>query len=140
MRRAIVVAGLMAVLALPAAAQQGGGMGPGPGRMGPPKSGQGMFQGITLTAEQQKKVDSIWTAYAPVREEMRAKMQPGQMPDSAMRTQMMGMRKAHQGDMRTVLTPEQQKVFDKNAAEMEKRGMGMGGGMGPGPGPGGPPK
>ena len=142
MRRGILVAGMMALLAIPAAAQQGGGKGPGPGpgRMGPPQSGQGMFQDITLTADQQKKVDSIWTAYAPVREEMRAKMQPGQMPDSATRTQMMGMRKAHQGDMRTVLTAEQQKVFDKNVAEMEKRGMGMGGGMGPPAGAGGPPK
>lgn len=140
MRRGILVAGMMALLAIPAAAQQGGGQGQGPGRMGPPQSGQGMFQDIALTADQQKKVDSIWTAYAPVREEMRGKMQPGQMPDSATRTQMMGMRKAHQGTMRTVLTPEQQKVFDKNVAEMEKRGMGMGGGMGPGPGAGGPPK
>ncbi len=146
MRRGILVAGMMALLAIPAAAQQGGGQGQGPGRMGPPQSGRGIFQDISLTADQQKKVDSIWTAYAPVRDEMRAKMQPGQMPDSATRVQMMGMRKAHQGDMRTVLTPEQQKVFDKNAAEMEKRGLGMGGGMGggmgpgPGPGAGGPPK
>lgn len=139
MRNHILTLALSALLAAPALAQggPGGGM---RGPMGPPQSGQGMFQGITLTADQQKQVDSIWKSYEPVRteqqEKMRAMRDAGTMPDSATRAQMMAMRDAHWGHMRSVLTPEQQKVFDKNTAEMRERMRGMGMGRGPG-GPGG---
>lgn len=131
MRRTFLLAGLLAVLATPAFAQGGGGM----GRMGPPTSGQGLLRGITLTADQQKKVDSIWNANASSREKMRSMMQSGQRPDSAQRAQMMAEREKTQAAYRGLLTADQQKVFDKNVAEMRERMRGMGG---PG-GPGGPP-
>jgi Spy/CpxP family protein refolding chaperone len=142
MRRSLLALACSALLVTPALAQGPGAGGGGMrGPMGPPQSGQGIFQGITLTADQQKKVDSVWKAYEPVRQEqqekMRAMRDAGTMPDSATRVQMMAMRAAHWGDMRTTLTPEQQKVFDKNTAEMKER---MGGMMrGQGAGPGGPP-
>ncbi|HEX5634194.1 MAG TPA: Spy/CpxP family protein refolding chaperone [Gemmatimonadales bacterium] len=137
MRRTLLTLALSTLVALPAMAQggPGGGM---RGPMGPPQSGQGIFQGITLTETQQQKVDSIWKAYEPQRneqmEKMRAMRDAGTRPDSATRAEMMAKRQAHWGDMRTVLTPEQQKVFDKNSAEMRERMRGMGGGQGQGQG------
>lgn len=131
MRRTFLLAGLLAVLAAPAFAQGGGGM--GGGHMGPPKSGQGLLQGITLTADQQKKVDSIFESNAP----MRAQMQAG--GDSASRARMMPMRDEQMKAYRSVLTAAQQKVFDKNVAEMSGRMHGMGGPGGPPSGAGGPP-
>jgi Spy/CpxP family protein refolding chaperone len=141
MRRSLLALACSALLVTPALAQ-----GPGPGGgmrgpMGPPQSGQGIFEGITLTTDQQKKVDSVWKAYEPVRqqqqEKMRAMRDAGTMPDSATRAQMMAMRQAHWGDIRQLLTAEQQKVFDKNTAEMRERMGGMMRGQGPG---GAPPR
>ena len=129
MRRTFILTGLLVLLATPAFAQGGG---PGGGRMGPPKSGQGLLQGITLTADQQTKVDSIWKSNESMREQMRSQRQSGQAPDSAMRAHMMAMRDQQTKAYRDVLTPEQAKVFDKNVAEMRERMRSMGG-------PGGPP-
>ena len=138
MRRTFLLAGLLALLAAPAFAQGGPGTGQGGGRgrmMGPPKSGEGMLQGITLSADQQKKVDSIWKSNEPMREQMRKQMDSGQRPDSAMREQMMAQREKTMQSYRAVLTPDQQKTFDKNAAEMRERMRNMRGGQG-----GPPPK
>jgi Spy/CpxP family protein refolding chaperone len=139
MRRTFLTLALSTLVALPALAQGGGQGGGMRGPMGPPQSGQGIFQGITLTETQQKQVDSIWKAYEPQRteqmEKMRAMRDAGTRPDSATRAEMMAKRQAHWGDMRTVLTPEQQKVFDKNSIEMRDRMRGMMGGPG-GPGQG----
>jgi Spy/CpxP family protein refolding chaperone len=131
MRRTFLLAGLLVLLASPAVAQGGGGG--GGNRMGPPKSGQGLLQDITLTADQQKQVDSIWKSNEPMREQMRAQMQSGQQPDSAARAHMMTMRDQQTKAYRAVLTPDQAKVFDKNVAEMRERMRSMGG-------PGGNPK
>ena len=135
MRRTFLLAGLLAVLATPAFAQGGGGGGQ-MNRMGPPQSGQGLLQGITLSADQQKKVDSIFKANEPMREQMRAQMQSANGPDSTMRAHMMAMRDQQLKAYRGVLTADQQKVFDKNVAEMRERMRGMGA---PAGGTGGPP-
>ena len=130
MRRTFLLAGLLTLLAAPAFAQGGGGT--GGGRMGPPKSGQGLLQGITLTADQQTRIDSIWKSNEPMREQMRSQMKPGETPDSAMRAHMMAMRDQQTKAYRSILTPDQAKTFDKNVGEMRERMRSMGG-------PGGPP-
>lgn len=114
-------------LAVPLAAQQRGG--------GPPQSGKGLLTGITLTAAQQKQVDSLWAAHQPRRDSMRAMMQSGQRPDSAQRAAMRAVRDENAKEIRAILTPDQQKVFEKNVEEMRAR---TGGGRG-GP-PYGPPQ
>ena len=111
-----------------------GGMGGGRGGMGGMMGGQGgmmgrqnemLFKGITLTAAQQAKVDSI---QAKGREEMMAMMQGGGQDRAALREVMMQTRAKQMADIRGVLTAEQQATFDKNLAEMPQ---GPGGGRRP---------
>jgi Spy/CpxP family protein refolding chaperone len=80
---------------------------------------QMLFNGITLTAQQQAKVDSIEAVYTP---QMRALFTPGQPPDSAARARMTELRNNEDRDLRAVLTPEQQTIFDKNVANMPMMG------------------
>ena len=113
MKRSIIAAIAMLAFAMPLAAQQR--------TAGPPQSGAGIFTGITLTPAQQKQVDSLYASNQPMRDKMKAQMESGQKPDSA---QMMAMRDARQkaaASYRSVLTPDQQKVFDKNIADMQER-------------------
>ena len=98
----------MIALAAPAAYAQGGG---GQGR------GRGMemlMQGITLTDAQKASVDSISQSF---RSQM-PPMQQGTPPDSAARAKRMEVMQKQFAAVRTVLTAEQQKVFDKNLEEM----------------------
>ena len=88
---------------------------------------QMLFQGITLTADQQSQVQAI-------RERHRGDMQglnPRENPDD--RTKMMQNMQAQMAEIRAVLTADQQTQFDKNVAEMRQRMQQRGGG------PGGPP-
>jgi Spy/CpxP family protein refolding chaperone len=98
----------MVALAAPAAyAQGGGGQGGGRGM-------QRLMQGITLDAKQQASVDSI-------QKEFRAQMPPmqqGTPPDSATRAKGREVMQKQYAAVRNVLTPDQQKVFDKNLADM----------------------
>jgi Spy/CpxP family protein refolding chaperone len=100
--------------------RQGGPQGGGPGMRG----GRGMamlFEGITLTDAQQKSVQDIGAKY---REQMMALMPNGMgggPPDDATRAKMTDLRTKQQAEIRALLTPEQQTVFDKNIAEAKKR-------------------
>ncbi len=104
---------IMATLAIsvPAAAQ----------KSGPPMSGQGLFTGITLTSAQQKQVDSLWKSNQPERDKMKAAMQSGQTPDSAQKAAMRATAQQNVAEYRSLLTPDQQKVFDKNVADMKAK-------------------
>ena len=98
---------------------------------GPPAGGGAMQQGggrgnrpnmqlkdITLTAEQQAKVDDISKKYAPERQEIRDAMQSG--GDRAEGIKKMGELRAKSApEIRAVLTAEQQVVFDRNLADMK---------------------
>jgi Spy/CpxP family protein refolding chaperone len=106
--RIVALAGMVA-LAAPAAFAQGGGQGGGPGR-----GMQMAMQGITLTDKQKTSVDSIQQAF---RAQMPA-MTPGTPPDSATRAKRMEVMQKQYAAIRTVLTPDQQKVFDKNIEDM----------------------
>jgi len=107
--RIAAIVGMLA-LAAPAAYAQGGGGGQG----GPGRGMQMLMEGITLTDVQKASVDSIGQAY-------RAQMPPmtqGTPPDSATRAKRMEVMQNQYAAVRTVLTADQQKVFDKNLETM----------------------
>jgi Spy/CpxP family protein refolding chaperone len=107
---ATVALGLLFTPAL--SAQTPGGGQRGPGRM------QAMaLQGITLTPSQQSKVDSIT---AKTRAQMPA-MTPGTPPSDADRQKMMSLSTASLKEIRTVLTPDQQAIYDKNVAAIQQQ-------------------
>lgn len=77
-----------------------------------------LMKGITLTADQQAKLDAI-------HEKHRAAMGPmspdgGRPDENARAKRMAGMEKQY-GEIRGILTPDQQKVFDANLEEMKQR-------------------
>jgi len=119
MRAMKMIAAALLVLVASTAQAQGGQAGQGPGQGGG-RMNEMLFKGITLTAEQKAKVDSIQAAG---REEMRTLMQSGGgMQDSTTRAKMQDARKKQNDAIRAILTPEQQAVFDKNLAEMPQGG------------------
>lgn len=111
MKRIRIYALLVALVAFaaPAAYAQGGGQGRG-GRMM-----ERLMTGITLTDAQKTTVDSIATAF---RAQM-PPMTPGSPPDSATQAKRMDVMAKQNDAIRKVLTPDQQKVFDKNVEDMK---------------------
>ena len=89
---------------------------PGPGGFAARRM-QRLLTGITLTPEQQTKVDSITARYAA---QMPA-FTPGQMPDSATRAKMRDVNQKQDGEIRALLTADQQKVWDANVEAMRSR-------------------
>jgi Spy/CpxP family protein refolding chaperone len=126
--QALVVAALLMGSASIASAQepqpqpQGAGRGMGRGGM------QALMQGITLTAEQQAKVDSIGRKYMAQRQEM---MQDQSMDQDARRAKMREMMTKQQDEIKAVLTAEQRTVYEKNVADMQARMQQQGGGQRP---------
>ena len=110
-------AALLLAVAPMANAQAGGGTdGRGGGRGGGRMMAM-LFKGIDLTDAEKAQVDSIQAAY-------RAKMPartPGQAPDPSARAAMREIMQKETADLRSVLTPDQQKVFDKNVEDMRNR-------------------
>ena len=102
--RIVALAGMVA-LAAPAAFAQGGGQGRGIERL---------LTNITLTDKQKASVDSIDAAF---RAQMPART-PGQQMDSTSRAKMMEVRQKEYAEIKKVLTPDQQKTFDKNVEDM----------------------
>jgi Spy/CpxP family protein refolding chaperone len=102
--RVAALAGMVA-LAAPAAFAQGGGQGRGIERL---------MTGITLTDKQKASVDSIDAAF---RSQMPPRQQ-GQPMDSTARAKMMETRQKEYSEIKKVLTPDQQKTFDKNVEDM----------------------
>lgn len=91
----------------------GGGMAMDPTQM-VQRSTDRILTGITLSASQSDSVKAINARYVT---SMQAAMTGGD------RSQMMAMRTKHNADLRAVLTADQQAVFDKNVADMEKARM-----------------
>ena len=108
--RIVALAGMVALAAPAAAFAQGGGGSQG----GRGRQMEMLMQGITLTDAQKASVDSIGQVY---RAQM-PPMQQGTPPDSATRAKMMAVRQQQFAAVRAVLTPDQQKTFDKNLEEM----------------------
>jgi len=129
MFRRIAVA--VAALALGAGAAVAQNPPQGPGQGGPgggpaafaARRMQALLQGITVTPAQQARMDSIVAAFSA---QMPA-FTPGQMPDSASRARRRELTARQDSTVRAVLTPEQQQVWDRNAANMPQRRPGGGG-------------
>lgn len=126
LRSALFVAAVILPVSLPAQQGPPGGPPGGQGRGDPAamqaRQNEMLFQGITLSAEQRAKVDSIQAAARARQQEI---MQGGGgMGNPEARQRMMQMRQETFAAIRAVLTPDQQTKFDANLAAM--------------PGPGGP--
>ena len=121
----IAAAALLAIGSTVAVAQdpqpQGQRQGGGPG-------GQNMtammMQGITLSAEQQAKVDSITKKGMADMQALRADQS---MEQDARRAKMREMRQKQNEDIKAILTDEQKKVYEKNMADMQARMQERGG-------------
>lgn len=92
------------------------GQGPGPGGGGQRRM-QALLNGITLTAAQQAKFDSISTRYQG---QMPA-FTPGMPPDSASMARRRELGQRRDAELRAVLTHEQQEIWDRNLANMPQR-------------------
>ncbi|MDQ6738375.1 MAG: hypothetical protein M3Z30_11840 [Gemmatimonadota bacterium] len=108
---------LLAAASAPAMAQgnMGGGMGTDPAQM-LQRSTDRLLTGITLSASQTDSVKAVNTRFA-------ASMHTEMAAGGDMRAQMTAMRTKQRADIRAVLTADQQVVFDKNVADMEKARM-----------------
>jgi Spy/CpxP family protein refolding chaperone len=108
----------LAMLALPAAAALAQG-GQGPGGGGPTQMQQRRLErlltGITLTAEQRTRVDSVLAAFTARMPQMQM---GGGPPDEATMQQMRALGAQRDSTIRELLTPEQRAVFDQNLATM----------------------
>jgi Spy/CpxP family protein refolding chaperone len=108
----------------PAGAPPMGGM---PGQQGGPggRGGRGMqamlWEGITLTADQQTKVDDIRAKNRKQMQEMMPNGMQGGPPDDATRKKMEEMQEHQNHDYREILTEDQRKLFDVNVANAKKR-------------------
>jgi Spy/CpxP family protein refolding chaperone len=81
------------------------------------------MRGITLSGDQQARIDQIRASY-------RSQMEQARASGSVDRPAMRAMMEKQQGDIRGILTTEQQEQFDKNIADMRAR-MRQGGGRPP---------
>jgi Spy/CpxP family protein refolding chaperone len=90
--------------------------GRGPGGRGGGRGDQMLLRGITLSTDQQQQIDSIRTRYRTQMEQMR-----GSGDRDAMRSQMRPLMEKQQAEIRAVLTPDQQRQYDQNVAEMRTR-------------------
>lgn len=85
-----------------------------------------LMQGITLTADQQTKIDSIGAKYMAARRELM-----NEQDQEARRAKSREMMGKQQEEVKAVLTDEQKKVFEKNVADMQARMQQGGGGRPP---------
>lgn len=79
-----------------------------------------LLRGIKLTTQQQAKIDSLQARY----DTQLPAMLPGAPPDSAMMERMRMVFDKHDTEVRVALTPDQQKVFDKNREELRRQPVG----------------
>ena len=126
-KQALLVAAMLMGISTAAIAQDPqpqGGQRPGGGRGNQMAM---LMQGITLTPEQQVKVDSITAKYGAARREL---MQDQSMDQDARRAKGREMMTKQNDEVKAVLTDEQKKVYEKNVADMQAR-MQQGGGRPP---------
>src|SRR5687767_14702011 len=120
----LAIAALLAGTTSIAAAQEPQPQGRGQGRPNPMVM---MMQGITLTADQQTKVDSIAKKYDAERAAIRADQN---LDQDARRAKSRELTTKQIDEVKVLLTDEQKKVLEKNQAEMQTR-MQQGGGRPP---------
>jgi Spy/CpxP family protein refolding chaperone len=108
---ALVAGTAVAASAQAAPQQQGGNRGARPNPQ---------LKDITLTAEQQTKLDAVNAKYAPELKIVRDAMQGGGDRAEGMK-KMNDLRAKISPEIRAILTTEQQAIYDKNTAEMKTR-------------------
>ena len=91
-----------------------------------PRPGRGnmmatLMQGVTLSAEQQTKVDSITKKYSEQRQNL---MQDQSLDQDARRAKGRELMTKQSDEVKTLLTDEQKKVFEKNQADLQARMQG----------------
>ena len=109
--RLAIIPLLLALLAIPDAHAQRSGQGQAESA---DRLTQMLFKDITLTPAQKARVDSIMTHY---RAQM-VRSPDGRRPDSTAMASRRSFMQKQSADLRTVLVPEQQTVFDRNLEEM----------------------
>lgn len=123
--RILVVAASLAVAA-PLYAQGGGGGGGGGMQMTPEQRMAAqktrMFEGITLSATQSAKIDTIMMATSKKQAEARAAGTDMRSPEG--QAKMKEIRDGQTADIKKVLTADQIPTFDKNMEGMAGRGRG----------------
>lgn len=120
----LVVAALLVGSASIATAQDPQPQPQGQGRGMAGNRGMAMMEGITLTAEQVAKMDSIM---AKAQRERQAMMADQSMDQDARRAKAREMMMKQQEEIKAILTAEQKTVFEKNVAEMRARMQQQGG-------------
>jgi Spy/CpxP family protein refolding chaperone len=107
----------------------------GPQQQGGPGGGRGGFNrtltGIELTEAQKTKVAEIQAKYQPEMQAIRESMQGGGDRAEAFQ-KMQTLRDKMSPEIRAVLTPAQQSIYDKNLAEQKARMEQMRQSRGPG--------
>jgi Spy/CpxP family protein refolding chaperone len=92
-------------------AQGGGGGGGGGGGRGGAQMMERLMTGITLSAEQKVKVDSVVAKYQALNQAIPRE-------DTERRAKMTANRTKQNDEIKAILTDDQKKVFDKNVADM----------------------
>jgi len=87
-----------------------------------------LFRGIDLSETQRQQIRTIQQRYKTEFDALRAqRRQSGQAgerrqrPDSVTLVQIRTLAERRQGEIRAVLTPDQQKTFDQNLAQLQER-------------------
>lgn len=96
--------------------------GPPAGAQGRPNQMARLMEGITLTADQQAKIDTISAASRAETMKMREEMQAGGPPGPEMMEKMRAITTKRNDAIKAVLTAEQKAIFEKNLANMPPMG------------------
>ena len=120
----LTVAVLLAATSTTVMAQEPQPQGQRGGGPGGQNMGAMLFQGITLTADQQTKVDSITKKFQADRLAIR---QDESLDMDARRAKGRELMTKQNDELKALLTDEQKKVFDKNVADMQARMQQRGG-------------
>jgi len=88
------------------------------GMMDPMRMEQAMLRDITLSADQKAKLDSLHAMHQAEMDRMRASGDTMPIMD---RDHMRMMMQQHASEVRAILTPDQQAIFDRNVADMRNR-------------------
>ena len=124
--RVLVLAGLVMGSASVAAAQDAQPQ-PHPQGEGRARRPSPTMQGITLSADQQVKFDSIAAKYSTLRQAITSDQS---IEGPAKRAKVMELMGTMQDEIKCILTSEQKTVYEKNIADMQTR-MQQGGGQRP---------
>lgn len=123
----VAVAAMLAVGSTAAIAQDPQPQGQRAGGPGGQNMNAMLFKDITLTADQQTKVDSITKKYSAERMAIR---QDQSLDMDARRAKGRELMTKQNDELKALLNDEQKKTFDKNIADMQAR-MQQGGGQRP---------